>query len=240
MNRFKNMSDEQILEYCAKKEVICSDKLFKEILQSRYQYAFKDDRGLSYKELFEEIVNKNRLPPKEGKNILTGNKDTDFLILQQLSDKDLEKVCIANKYVNTLCGDNNFWFNRILVNFKFLNTTEVKNLQRFLGFKKSKDLYIYLVSLPLYTVSKLTRTDLILMLQDEQTINDELKLMLSIELPTWVNEEKFYYQLRRTFPYIVNRLKYPFSLVNAMDASQRFDIKKLFEQYVKDKIFYTE
>lgn len=39
---------------------------------------------------------------------LTGNKDTDFLILMQLNDYELGKVCQANKYVKSLCDDNDF------------------------------------------------------------------------------------------------------------------------------------
>ena len=47
-------------------------------------------------------------------NTLSGNKETDMLILQQLSDYDLSKVCQVNKYVNSLCNADRFWMNRIL------------------------------------------------------------------------------------------------------------------------------
>ena len=39
---------------------------------------------------------------------LTGNKDTDFLVLLELNDYELGKVCQVNKYVQSLCNDDFF------------------------------------------------------------------------------------------------------------------------------------
>ena len=50
---------------------------------------------------------------------LSGNKETDFLILMQLTDYELTKVCQVNKYVNKLCNDDNFWRNRVLTKFGY-------------------------------------------------------------------------------------------------------------------------
>jgi hypothetical protein len=47
-------------------------------------------------------------------NVLSGNKDTDFIILQKLNDDELGKVCKVNKYVNSLCKDETFWMQRLL------------------------------------------------------------------------------------------------------------------------------
>lgn len=47
----------------------------------------------------------------------TGNKDTDYLVLLQLSDNDLGKVCSANKYFRLLCQNDNFWRNRTFSRF---------------------------------------------------------------------------------------------------------------------------
>lgn len=44
----------------------------------------------------------------------TGIKDTDLLILQQLDDPSLMNVCVVNKYVASLCDNENFWMNRII------------------------------------------------------------------------------------------------------------------------------
>lgn len=46
-------------------------------------------------------------------NKLTGNKDTDILIINMLNDYELGKVCQANRYVNTICNDETFWRIRI-------------------------------------------------------------------------------------------------------------------------------
>jgi hypothetical protein len=44
----------------------------------------------------------------------TGLKDTDLLILMELNDNDLFKVCSINKYLNSLCNNEYFWYNRIV------------------------------------------------------------------------------------------------------------------------------
>lgn len=49
--------------------------------------------------------------------MLTGNKNVDLLILNQLEDKDLISVCQANTIAHTLCQDEGFWLNRIIVKF---------------------------------------------------------------------------------------------------------------------------
>ena len=59
---------------------------------------------------------------------LTGNKDLDMKIINELDDKELMKVCQANKYVNSLCKNDNFWRRRVLLKFgQYLgNSEEIK------------------------------------------------------------------------------------------------------------------
>lgn len=42
----------------------------------------------------------------------TGLRDTDLIILGLLDDKSLFNVCLTNKYVAQLCGNESFWMNR--------------------------------------------------------------------------------------------------------------------------------
>ena len=50
--------------------------------------------------------------------ILTGNKDTDLLLLSKLNDKDLLNICIIeNKYINKICRYESFWRNRFINKF---------------------------------------------------------------------------------------------------------------------------
>jgi len=44
----------------------------------------------------------------------SGIKDVDLLILMILEDADLFKICLLNKYFNSLCNDEYFWYNRIV------------------------------------------------------------------------------------------------------------------------------
>ena len=46
--------------------------------------------------------------------MLTGIKDLDYKILNELGDKDLVNVCLVNKNASEICDDQTFWLNRIL------------------------------------------------------------------------------------------------------------------------------
>jgi hypothetical protein len=50
------------------------------------------------------------------KPILTGNKDVDYKILENLEIKDLIKICQSNKYSLNLCNNNTFWFEKFHLN----------------------------------------------------------------------------------------------------------------------------
>lgn len=38
----------------------------------------------------------------------TGNRNTDYIILSQLGDKDLFNFCLTNKYISGLCKNETF------------------------------------------------------------------------------------------------------------------------------------
>ncbi len=52
--------------------------------------------------------------------MLTGNKDVDRKILNELDDKDLVNVCQTNKKANSLCNDQVFWMNRVFQRFEYV------------------------------------------------------------------------------------------------------------------------
>ena len=45
---------------------------------------------------------------------LSGIRDVDLKILMELEDRDLFNYCIANKAINNLCKNENFWRNRFI------------------------------------------------------------------------------------------------------------------------------
>ena len=55
------------------------------------------------------------------RNKLTGIRDLDYMILNQLSDKDLYAVCQVNKEVNKLCNDDRYWQQRVKHVFELSN-----------------------------------------------------------------------------------------------------------------------
>ncbi len=52
--------------------------------------------------------------------MLTGNKDVDRKILNNLDDKDLVNVCQVNKKAQSLCNDQVFWMNRVFLKFGYV------------------------------------------------------------------------------------------------------------------------
>ena len=49
--------------------------------------------------------------------MLTGNKNADLLILNNLDDRSLFNVCVSNpkdEYLKSLCGNEDFWRNRFI------------------------------------------------------------------------------------------------------------------------------
>ena len=71
---------------------------------------------------------------------LTGNKDIDFVILNELSDYELTQVCQVNKYVNSLCQDKFLWINRLIQVLKI----DIETIRAAEEFESYKELYTYL------------------------------------------------------------------------------------------------
>ena len=60
--------------------------------------------------------------------MLTGIKDLDYVILNELEDRDLVNICQVNKEASKLCDDQTFWLNRIVTKFpNVLSEVLVKN-----------------------------------------------------------------------------------------------------------------
>ena len=58
--------------------------------------------------------------------MLTGVKDLDFKILNQLEDIDLVNVCKTNTVANKLCNDQGFWLQRIMIKYPYLDLNILK------------------------------------------------------------------------------------------------------------------
>ena len=53
--------------------------------------------------------------------LLTGVKDLNFRILNELDDIDLVNICQTNKAADKICTDQKFWLNRIMIKFPYLS-----------------------------------------------------------------------------------------------------------------------
>ncbi len=62
--------------------------------------------------------------------MLTGNKDVDRKILNELEDVDLVRVCQTNKKANTLCNDQVFWMNRVFDKFGYVGGDVLRTNKR--------------------------------------------------------------------------------------------------------------
>lgn len=67
-------------------------------------------------------------PPQEGpfSRGLTGQRDTDLIILSKLSDEELINVCATNRQVNTWCNDHDFWKYRTINKFGNILGEDIK------------------------------------------------------------------------------------------------------------------
>ena len=62
--------------------------------------------------------------------MLTGNRNTDMEIMQQLEDNDLVNLCQTNRYSRNLCQNEIFWMNRVLRKFPDLDLEIAKQYKK--------------------------------------------------------------------------------------------------------------
>ena len=76
---------------------------------------------------------------------LSGIKDVDYIILQNLSDQDLGNFCRVNKEARKLCTDDTFWRNRTMKRFSSVISQDVLIKNKEANFKTWREYYINLV-----------------------------------------------------------------------------------------------
>ncbi len=62
--------------------------------------------------------------------MLTGNKDVDRKILNELDDKDIVNVCQTNKKAYSLCNDQVFWMNRVFQKFGYVGGNVLRKYKK--------------------------------------------------------------------------------------------------------------
>ncbi len=72
--------------------------------------------------------------------LLTGRKDINMKILNDLDDKDLVNICQVNKKANEICRDQVFWMNRVFSRFPQVDRDKLRNNK---GDRSWSDYYIY-------------------------------------------------------------------------------------------------
>ena len=58
--------------------------------------------------------------------MLTGIRDLDFKILNDLDDKSLVNYCSTNKEADKICENQMFWMNRVIIKFPYINLNTLK------------------------------------------------------------------------------------------------------------------
>lgn len=133
---------------------------------------------------------------------LTGIKDVDMKIIDNLNDAELGKVCQVNKYVSKLCNDEIFWVNRIRRIYP-VTSEELKLAKEYLLFSSYKELYIWLQKEFRTRVGDLRRFDINFnRFKDNLNYNTTFVKFLEIfsnkwTSPVWINKEEFLIYLRR-------------------------------------------
>ena len=155
----------------------------------------------------------------------TSSKDTDFKILMELPDRELGLFCQTSSKINSLCRDENFWRNRILIRLSrnLISSEKLHKLKDFLEFKTWKEFYIYLpdlhavfYKLELYSFGEY-----------------EIDKINNVPLPEYIDREKFLKYLKRkifeeTFDEEDNILVFN---DYAIQDDVRRDITKIFEYF---------
>jgi hypothetical protein len=172
-------------------------------------------------------------------NKLTGDKNVNFTILMQLNDKELSMVCSVNKYVNELCKDETFWFNRVLLTFHY-SPIIAKDMKSYLQFDNWKEFYFWLQE----ENFDVARTDLIPKSLDKKYVIDTIvEIFQKIKLPKWIDKEEFYKTFRR-YAFInaqddINQ-EYEHDEPEAEIDKIEFKTLKSFQQEEFDNIFISD
>ena len=102
-----------------------------------------------YKKLCESLSLKSIAFNNPLPSTLTGDKNTDRLVLNLVSDDDLLNVCSTNKYVYGLCQEDSFWMNRVSKKFGNILGTIEQIREKYLGNASWKEYYLWLMSIVL-------------------------------------------------------------------------------------------
>lgn len=125
-------------------------------------------------------------------NFLTGDKNLDMMILMQLNDNELGKVCQVNKYVNSLCENDIFWMNRFLKRYS-IDTTEASSFRSYLNMNW-KELYRYFKQFKLKHIPIILR-----FLRDPTYVDRLIEELIKPNLPRWVNKNLLIQDFRKDF-----------------------------------------
>ena len=79
-------------------------------------------------------------------NPLTGNRDADLIILNNLNDRDLFNFCLSNKKAADLCRNENFWRNRFYQRYGKLFDNDQEFIDKIKKDEKWKTFYLLVVS----------------------------------------------------------------------------------------------
>ena len=139
---------------------------------------------------------------------LTGNRDADIEILLQRADSELPAVCSVNKYVNSICQTDAFWYRRLINRItkikehNFSKRKDIKNIpitgeriremREFFGLKSLKALNDFLNKLPKNSIYMEYHG-----FKNNDIRISELYKFDEKTLPKYINLDELRYEMRR-------------------------------------------
>ena len=149
----------------------------------------------------------------------TGNKDVDFIILSQLSDRDLMAVCSVNKHAKKLCENENFWRKRLYMNPIIINLMKefkdaqlledsfyklILEIKEFLEYQSWKDFYFFLFHnedkyIRLTIVDSVRESIVRYHVENHDNFLNTLSEMNTKEVPKWININELRKELKREY-----------------------------------------
>ena len=157
-----------------------------------------------------------------------------MLILMNLNDGELAKVCEVNKYIHSICENRDFWNMRIRMLLN-VSETQLHELRRYLHMD-GKELYVYLVSRE--SVGwQYTNLLISFLLKYRNFIDEIIDITVPKNLPKFINKQEFVYYLRAKIPkdileYRIINITYPHPDNRYFNYTLEHELPKIIEREI--------
>jgi len=189
----------------------------------------------------EEVLNLLKLGYQEDELLMTktyqnvntqfiGNKDVDYQVLLNMDNTSLKAICQTNQYFSFLCQQDDFWKNKIIQDFPFVNINDIVDYKKYykllFNFKKivitsirDNRIRIHID----YRKNKIDPDKLLILrkkLVGYLKYADGFGFLIAMQNNNMVNIEQVYHAIKTTLDF----LGYPFHINHVYDSSNPYGV----------------